>query len=245
VLASLLHKRSIAQRHGRAFLIRILLVEDTHDVADAIVASFGRRGDAVDHTATRAAADELLALQRYDVIILDINLPDGDGLSLLADQRRQGILTPILMLTARLEVDDRVAALDRGADDYLVKPFDLRELEARVRALARRAQRDPAKGSIITYADLEVDIAGHLVTLGGQPISLTRREFGVLEALLINRGRVISKEQIFERMFSFDEADVGLNAVEIYVARLRKKLDGGSVSINTLRGLGYQLFAKQ
>lgn len=245
VLARHVHKGSIAATHGRAPLIRILLVEDTPDVADAIVTSFGRRGDAVDHALTRAAADELLALQRYDVIILDINLPDGDGLSLLADQRRKGILTPILMLTARLEVDDRVAALDRGADDYLVKPFDLRELEARVRALARRAQRDPSEGSIINYADLEVDIAGRTVKLAGQPVSLTRREFSVLEALLINRGRVISKEQIFERMFSFDDADVGMNAVEIYVARLRKKLDGGNVAINTLRGLGYQLFAKQ
>tara|TARA_R110002124_G_scaffold44422_16_gene135624 strand:+ start:4530 stop:5207 length:678 start_codon:yes stop_codon:yes gene_type:complete len=225
--------------------MRILLVEDTHDVAGAIVANFGRRGDAVDHALTRAAADEMLALQRYDVIILDINLPDGDGLSLLAAQRRQGLTTPILMLTARLEVDDRVAALDRGADDYLVKPFDLRELEARVRALARRAHGDPANGSVVSYADLEVDIAGHTANLAGQPINLTRREFAVLEALLINRGRVISKEQIFERMFSFDETDVGLNAVEIYVARLRKKLDGGGVAINTLRGLGYQLLAKQ
>ncbi|MGV8856508.1 MAG: response regulator [Devosia sp.] len=225
--------------------MRILLVEDTQDVAGAIVASFGRRGDAVDHALTRAAADELLAVQRYEVIILDINLPDGDGLSLLANQRRQGVTAPILMLTARLEVDDRITALDRGADDYLCKPFDLRELEARVRALARRSQRDPANGSVINYADLEVDIAPQTVNLAGQPISLTRREFAVLEALLLNRGRVISKEQIFERMFSFDEADVGLNAVEIYVARLRKKLDGGSVAINTLRGLGYQLFAKQ
>ncbi|WDR07482.1 response regulator transcription factor [Devosia rhodophyticola] len=225
--------------------MRILLVEDTHDVAGAIVASFGRRGDAVDHAITRAEANELLALQRYDVIILDINLPDGDGLSLLADQRRQGNTTPILMLTARLKIDDRVAALDQGADDYLVKPFDLRELEARVRALARRAQRDPSEGSVISYADLEVDIAGHTANLGGHPVNLTRREFGVLEALLINRGRVISKEQIFERMFSFDEDDVGLNAVEIYVARLRKKLEGGTVAIKTLRGLGYQLIARQ
>lgn len=240
-----MHKSSSARTDGRTLIIRILLVEDTQDVAGAIVASFGRRGDAVDHALTRAAADELLAVQRYEVIILDINLPDGDGLSLLANQRRQGVTAPILMLTARLEVDDRITALDRGADDYLCKPFDLRELEARVRALARRSQRDPANGSVINYADLEVDIARQTVNLAGQPISLTRREFAVLEALLLNRGRVISKEQIFERMFSFDEADVGLNAVEIYVARLRKKLDGGSVAINTLRGLGYQLFAKQ
>ncbi|WDR04377.1 response regulator transcription factor [Devosia algicola] len=225
--------------------MRILLVEDTHDVADAVVTSFGRRGDAVDHAQTRLEADDLLAVQRYDVIILDINLPDGDGLSLLADQRREGNATPILMLTARLEVDDRVAALDRGADDYLVKPFDLRELEARVRALARRALRDPDAGSVINYADLSVDLAGQTASLSGAALTLTRREFSLLEALLASRGRVISKEQIFERMFSFDETDVGMNAVEIYIARLRKKLEGGRVAITTLRGLGYQLVAHE
>jgi two-component system response regulator TctD len=234
-------KRSITRVQGRVSRIRILLVEDTQDVADAVVASFGRRGDAVDHARTRAEADDLLAVQGYDVIVLDINLPDGDGLSLLSDQRRHGDTTPILMLTARLEVDDRVAALDRGADDYLVKPFDLRELEARVRALARRSAGEPREGSLITYADLEVDLAGHTANLNGLALALTRREFSLLETLLASRGRVISKEQIFDRMFSFDETDVGMNAVETYVARLRKKLDGGKVAITTLRGLGYQL----
>ena len=206
-----------------------------------MVKSFGRRGDAVDHAATSAAAEDLLAVQHYDVIVLDINLPDGDGLSLLAAQRRQGMQTPILMLTARLEINDRVAALDRGADDYLVKPFDLRELQARVRALARRGSHGPAEGSQIAFGDLAVDIAGQTVAAADRPLSLTRREFSLLDSLLANRGRVVSKEQIFERMFSFDETDVGLNAVEIYVARLRKKLDGSTVSITTLRGLGYQL----
>jgi two-component system response regulator TctD len=210
-----------------------------------VVKSFGRRGDAVDHAATSAAAEDLLAVQQYDVIVLDINLPDGDGLSLLAAQRRQGLLTPILMLTARLEVNDRVAALDRGADDYLVKPFDLRELQARVRALARRGSRGPGEGSAIAFGDLAVDIAGQTVASAGRPLGLTRREFSLLDALLANRGRVVSKEQIFERMFSFDETDVGLNAVENYVARLRKTLDGSTVSITTLRGLGYQLVTRE
>jgi two-component system response regulator TctD len=221
--------------------IRILVVEDTHDVADAVAARFGRRGDAVDIAGTRAEAEDLIAVQRYDVIILDINLPDGDGLDILDGRRKSADPTPILMLTARLKVDDRVTALDKGADDYLIKPFDLRELEARVRALARRSTRDAAAGSAIEYGDLALDRAGQTATLKGEALPLTRREFSLLETLIDNRGRVISKDRIFERMFSFDEAEVGLNAVEIYVGRLRRKLEGGNVAIKTLRGLGYQL----
>ena len=220
-------------------------MEDAVDVADAVVASFARRGDAVDHAASREAAEDLLAVQRYDVIILDINLPDGDGLALLAAQRRQGLATPVLMLTARLQVDDRVAALDGGADDYLVKPFDLRELEARVRALGRRGQAAAAEGATVTFGDLEADLAARTASLAGTPLALTRREFSLLEALLASRGRVAAKEAIFNRMFSFDETDVGLNAIEIYVARLRRKLEGGNVSVKTLRGIGYQLVADE
>jgi len=221
--------------------MRLILVEDTPDVAEAIVASFTRRGEAIDHAATVEEARDSLAVQDYDVVILDINLPDGSGTDLLRGLRKAGNATPVLMLTARCEVEDRVAALDGGADDYLVKPFDLRELEARVRALSRRSA--PDRDGTVTFGDLTVDPAGKTLHVDGAPVVLTRRELSLLEVLLANRGRVISKERIFERMFSFNEEEVGLNAIEIYVARLRRKLEGSRVSIRTLRGLGYQLVA--
>lgn len=223
--------------------MRLLLVEDTHDVADAIAASFMRRGDAIDCVTTLAEARDSLAVQDYDVVILDINLPDGVGSDLLTDLRRAGDDTPILVLTARLEIEDRVQALDDGADDYLVKPFDLRELEARVRVLVRRAHAD--SGGEIAYGDLVFDPAGKALSVGGAPVQLTRREFSLLEILIANRGRVMSKERIFERMFSFNEEETGINAIEIYVARLRKKLESSRVTIRTLRGLGYQLVADE
>lgn len=221
--------------------MRLLLVEDTQDVADAVVASFVRRGDAIDHADSVHNARDTLAVQDYDVVILDINLPDGSGTEILRGLREAGSTTPVLMLTARTDVEDRVAALDIGADDYLVKPFDLRELEARVRALARRTGSERA--GTIAYGDLVFDPAGQTVTLAGEPVELTRRELNLLETLLANRGRVVAKERIFERMFAFNEDEVGLNAVETYVGRLRRKLDGSRVSIRTLRGLGYQLHA--
>jgi len=221
--------------------MRLLLVEDTQDVAEAIVASFARRGDAIDHCASAGAARDALAVQGYDVVILDINLPDGTGVDLLREIRRRQDATPVLMLTARIEVDDRVAALDAGADDYLVKPFDLRELEARVRALARR--NAPERGGLVQFGDLSFDPSGLTVHLGGVPVPLSQRELSLLEALLANRGRVMPKERIFARMFSFGEEEVGLNAIEIYVSRLRRKLEGSRVSIRTLRGLGYQIVA--
>jgi DNA-binding response OmpR family regulator len=223
--------------------MRLLLVEDTQDVAEAVVASFNRRGDAIDHAATLQAAQDALAVQAYDVVILDINLPDGSGTQVLRGLREAGDATPVLMLTARRDVADRVAALDIGADDYLVKPFDLRELEARVRALARRAT--PDRAGIVEFGDIVFDPAGRTVTVSGVPVELTRREFNLLETLLAQRGRVVAKERIFERMFAFNEDEVGLNAVETYVGRLRRKLDGSRASIRTLRGLGYQLNADE
>lgn len=219
--------------------MRILLVEDAQDVAEAIVTTFTRRGDAVDHASTVGQAADNIAVQDYDVAILDIGLPDGRGTDLLARLRARGAATPVLMLTARGGIDDRVAALDGGADDYLVKPFDLRELEARVRALLRRKGGDRA--GLVAFGDLIFDPAGLSVTLSGAPLSLARREFSLLEILLADRGRVIPKERILERMFSFNEDEVGPNAVELYVARLRRKLTGSRVAIRTLRGLGYQL----
>ncbi len=219
--------------------MRLLLVEDTEDVAEAIVASFLHRGDAIDRVDTVEAACDTLAVNDYEVVILDINLPDGEGTEVLRQLRRQRKPTPVLMLTARRAVEDRVAALDIGADDYLVKPFDLRELQARVRALGRRA--GPDRSGIIEFGSLALDPAGRVASCGGVPLQLTRREFSLLEALMANRSRIMPKERLFDRMFSMDEEEIGLNAIETYVARLRRKLEGSGVAIRTLRGLGYQL----
>ena len=223
--------------------MRLLLLEDTEDVAEAIVACFTRRGDAVDHAGTLAAARDLIAVQDYDIAILDVTLPDGEGTEVLRDLRQAGKGTLVLVLTARANVDDRVSALDGGPDGYLVKPFDLRELQARVRALARRTQEN--RSALIEFGDIVFDPARCELDVGGVTVVLTRREFSLLEIMLANRGRVIAKERIFERMFSFNEVEVGMNAVETYVARLRRKLEGSRVSIKTLRGLGYQLVAER
>lgn len=219
--------------------MRVLLVEDAEDVADAIVSMFARHGQPVDHAADYETARDLVTVQNYDVAILDINLPDGSGVDLLKTMRDNGITTPVLMLTARLDVEDRITALDMGADDYLMKPFDLRELEARVRALVRR-QGDEKSGRMV-IADLMLDPAGKIAEIAGTPIALTRREYVLLEVFMMNRGRVMSKDRLYEKLFAFNEEDVGINAIELYVGRLRRKLEGANVSIRTLRGLGYQL----
>lgn len=221
--------------------MRLLLVEDTQDVAEAIVASFSRRGDAVDHASSVGDAVDALAVQDYDAAIIDLGLPDGSGLEVLRALRAAGKATLVLMLTARSDVDDRVAALDDGADDYVVKPFDLRELHARIRALARRTQ--PARSGTVDFGGLVFDPAQCTLAVNGTPVALTRREFSLLEILLASRGRVIPKDRILDRMFTADE-DVGVNAVEIYVGRLRRKIEGSGVAIRTLRGLGYQLVAE-
>lgn len=219
--------------------MRLLLVEDTADVADAIVASFGHRGDAVDHVNSVEDALGALAVQDYDVIILDIGLPDGLGTDILASLRSRGTPTPVMMLTARSNIEDRVAALDKGADDYLIKPFDLRELHARVRAMLRR--QDVDRSGVIEFGDITFDPAGLTVEVKGRPVALVRREFNVLEILLANRERVVPKDKLLERMYAFNDEDVSPNAVELYVGRLRKKLCNSQITIKTLRGLGYQL----
>ncbi|MGF1563294.1 MAG: response regulator transcription factor [Geminicoccaceae bacterium] len=219
--------------------MRILLLEDAPDVAEAIVARFRQRGDAIDHVSTLADARHYLAIQDYDVAILDIGLPDGEGTEILRTLRAGKAATPVLMLTARGRIDERVAALDGGADDYLVKPSDLRELEARVRALHRR-QTDE-RSTVVHMGRLTFDSAGCVVHIAGQPVQLTRREFSLLETMVRNRGRVVPKETIFGHMFAFDDEPASLNAVEIQVARLRRKLQGSGLELKTLRGLGYQL----
>ena len=219
--------------------MRLLLVEDTFDMAEAIMIRLDRSGIACDLAKSLEEARACVNVQHYDVIVLDINLPDGLGTELLKEIRSRGERTPVLMLTAEFSVDDRVSSLNSGADDYLVKPFDHRELEARIRALYRREQGDKAEE--LTLGSLTFNASARVVRQGDSPINLTRREFSLLEILVRNRGKIVSKERLFEGVFSFQDTDVSMNALELYVARLRKKLSGGSVRIETQRGLGYKL----
>ncbi|MFD1342707.1 response regulator [Litorisediminicola beolgyonensis] len=223
--------------------MRILLVEDTADMAEAIAIRLGRAGLACDVAGSLAEARDCLDVQEYDVAVLDIDLPDGLGTDLLQEIRARGTRLPVLMLTAAFSVDDRVSALNLGADDYLVKPFDQRELEARLHALARRDAGAPE--AEIALGTLRFNPSARTARLGDAPLSMTRREMTLLGLLLRNRGRVMSKDRLYQGLFSFDEEDVGLNAVELYVARLRKKLAGSGVSISTQRGLGYRLDADE
>ncbi len=219
--------------------MRLLIVEDADDVCDAIVESLTRIGHVCDSARTLADARQLLAVQPFDLVVLDINLPDGFGHDLLREVRTRGDPLAVIMLTARLGVDDRIEALDAGADDYLVKPFDIRELEARVRAVARR--RHGETDAVLEAGDVSFNTATRQITVAGAPCELTRREQALLEILLSSRGRVIAKEELHSRLFGLQE-EAGLNAVELYVARLRKKLPSERLQIRTLRGLGYQAF---
>ncbi|MEN8837162.1 MAG: response regulator [Celeribacter marinus] len=221
--------------------MRILIVEDAADVAEAVAIRLGKTGMACDLADSCAVAEDFLAVQRYDAIVLDINLPDRNGTELLHDMRMRGDRTPVLMLTALFSVDDRVSALDLGADDYLVKPFDQRELEARLRALVRREAEQ--KSDAVTLGPLAFSPAALSATLDGAPLDLTRREATLLGLLLRSQGAVLSKQRLYDGLFTFDDADVGLNAIELYIARLRKKLSASSIGIETQRGLGYRIFA--
>ncbi|ALI56749.1 response regulator transcription factor [Celeribacter marinus] len=221
--------------------MRILIVEDAADVAEAVAIRLGKTGMACDLADSCAVAEDFLAVQRYDAIVLDINLPDRNGTELLHDMRMRGDRTPVLMLTALFSVDDRVSALDLGADDYLVKPFDQRELEARLRALVRREAEQ--KSDAVTLGPLAFSPAALSATLNGAPLDLTRREATLLGLLLRSQGAVLSKQRLYDGLFAFDDADVGLNAIELYIARLRKKLSASSIGIETQRGIGYRIFA--
>ena len=220
--------------------MRILVVEDTEDVGEAVVARFCKAGHSVDWQRDGAAADEMLGLQDFDLIILDVMLPSLDGVDLLRRLRARKIATPVLMLTARADIDDRISALDWGADDYLVKPFDFRELEVRARVLLRR-QAGAATNNLVC-GDLTIDFGAKRVDVGKVAVELSRREFMLLEILAARSGRLVSKDELIERLFGFEDTG-SANAVEQYVARLRRKLSHSRVEIRTLRGLGYQLRA--
>lgn len=214
--------------------MRILLVEDEDDIARAVLRFLQSQGHAVDHAPDIGAAEDALAVADYETILLDLALPDGSGLDLLRRERGRGNRTPIIIATARDQISDRITGLDAGADDYVVKPYDLREIAARLRAHGRRASADPA--AQVMLRDLRVDRSGARLFRNDDEIRLTSREWTVFEALLSAQGRVLSRKTLEERLYAFSD-DIEGNAVEVYVSRLRAKL--GADLIQTRRGLGY------
>jgi DNA-binding response OmpR family regulator len=218
--------------------MRLLLVEDNASLARNVEAAFRARGYAVDLVSDGEDADAALHQGAYDLVILDLGLPSLDGLDVLRRLRRRGSRVPVLILTARDAVRDRVEGLNLGADDYLAKPFALEELEARAGALVRRGVGGAP--AVVQHGRLTLDTASRQVRIDGAPIELPRRELNLLEVLLSRCGHVVSKEGLLEKLFGMDE-EVGVNAVEIYVHRLRKRLEPGGVRIRTVRGLGYLL----
>lgn len=216
--------------------MRILVVEDTEDLADAIVHRLTKLSYAVDWAADGNAAEELLRQEHYQLVLLDIMLPGLDGQAVLNRLRARRDATPVLVMTARSQVDVKVDLLDLGADDFIVKPFDLRELEARCRSLLRRSHGMIA--SKVEFGNLGFDSASRRVTVDGAAVDLGGREFRLLELFLANIGRVMTKDELMARLFSLDQ-EAAPNAIELYVSRLRRKLDGASVEIRTVRGIGY------
>ncbi|MBG4560571.1 response regulator [Pseudomonas aeruginosa] len=221
--------------------MRILLVEDHPQLAESVVQALKGAGWTVDLLQDGVAADLALASEEYALAVLDVGLPRMDGFEVLARRRGRGKTLPVLMLTARGEVKDRVHGLNLGADDYLAKPFELSELEARVKALLRRSVLGGEQ--LQRCGALVYDLGTRRFSLDEQPLTLTSREQAVLEAMIARPGRVMSKEQLAAQVFGLDE-EASADAIEIYVHRLRKKLEGGAVRIVTFRGLGYLLEAQ-
>ena len=220
--------------------MRLLLVEDDPQLSDILQSGFREQGIEVAREGTADDGRTRALLGSFDVIILDVMLPGGSGFDVCRDLRRNELATPILMLTARDTLDDRVIGLDAGADDYLVKPFAFRELLARVRALARR--RPALVPETITIADLEVDLGSRRVTRAGKPIELTAKEFALLEFFVLNHDQVVERAAITAHVWD-DNHDPFTNVLEVLVRRLRRKIDDGfdRKLIHTLRGAGYVL----
>ncbi|MGP8034596.1 MAG: response regulator [Steroidobacteraceae bacterium] len=216
--------------------MRLLLVEDDPMIGEAIRAGLKRVGLAVDWVTNTTAGSAALDAEPYELLLLDLGLPGGDGLTLLKALRGRGQDTPVLIITARDAVADRVAGLDAGADDYLVKPFDLEELAARIRALLRR--KSGRSGPQLEHSGVTLDPATHRVTQGGEEVVLSPREFALLELLLERPGTILSRSQIEERLYGWGE-EVESNAVEVHIHGLRRKL--GAQFILTVRGVGYRV----
>jgi two-component system OmpR family response regulator len=218
--------------------MRILVVEDDAVLAAALTRALTQAAYAVDLVEDGEKANLALGGNDYDLVVLDVALPGVDGLSVLRRLRDRRSHTPVLILTARDALEDRVEGLDAGADDYMTKPFDLPEFEARVRALIRRGHYH--SGGSMTHGDLRFDTAARRLFHGDQPIELPLRELALIELLLSRQGRVVSKEQMIDHLFGFGD-EVSSNAIEVYVHRVRKKLEPFGVDIRTVRGMGYLL----
>ncbi len=216
--------------------MRLLLVEDDRMIAEPVLDTMRRAGYAIDWAQDGRAAELSLGNDVYDLVLLDLGLPKKDGMAVLRGYRDAGGAAPVIILTARDAVDERVRGLDTGADDYLVKPFDLDELAARVRALLRR--RTGQKQPIYTHGELTLDPAAHEVTKNGAPVALVPREFALLRALIESPTRVQTKAELEEKLYGWNE-EIGSNAVEVHVHSLRRKL--GAEQIVTVRGVGYRL----
>lgn len=220
--------------------MRVLLVEDDRRIASFISKGLRENAYAVDTAQDGDEATYMASINPYDLFILDVNLPQKDGFAVCSELRGNGNAKPILMLTARDTVDDRVAGLDTGADDYLVKPCEFRELVARIRALLRR--NSEIRSNTIMIADLDIDTVSQTVRRGGDPIELTTKEYALLEFLALNKGRVVGREEISEHVWN-EDFDPFSNLIEVYIKRLRRKIDEGRPMqlIHTRRGAGYIL----
>jgi DNA-binding response OmpR family regulator len=214
--------------------MRILVVEDDALLGDGIRAGLAQGRFSVDWFKDGASAELALKDARYDAVVLDLGLPRLSGLELLKRLRARKDKTPVLILTARDTVEDRVLGLDSGADDYLVKPFDLHELAARLRALVRRAAGEAAPR--LKAGDVELDPAAHAATFRGEPVELPAREFALLHAFMLNAGRVLTREQLAERLYAWGE-EIESNAIDVHIHHLRRKL--APELIRTVRGVGY------
>ncbi|HET7159802.1 MAG TPA: response regulator transcription factor [Burkholderiales bacterium] len=216
--------------------MRILLVEDDAMLADAVARAFTQAAHAVDIVSSGVDADQALIAAEYDVVVLDIGLPQVDGLEVLKRLRARRSTVPVLVMTARDTLEDRIAGLDLGADDYITKPFHLSELEARVRALIRRSHL--VASADVIHGRLRLDSAGRRLFCDDRAMELSARELSVLELLLLRAGKVVTKQQIVDKLYGWEDVSSS-NAVEVFVYRLRKKLETSGVDIRTIRGMGY------
>ena len=216
--------------------MRILLIEDDTVLGAAVRDQISSDGQSVDWVTRLDAAGNAIAVAVYDLVLLDLMLPDGRGIGFLKSLRARGDVTPVIILTALDQVSDRIEGLNAGADDYLVKPFDLAELSARIGSVARRYTGNP--NPIICHGALEIDLASRTIRDEGKPVQLTAREWALFDAFLSRPGQLLSKAQLEEKLYAFG-AEIESNTIEVHVSRLRKKL--GSGVIETERGLGYRL----